>query len=458
MNDRYALILAAGKGTRMKSKKYKVLHPVCGKPMVQHVVETAQKIDPQQTILIVGHGAEEVQKHLGPNLTYVLQEEQLGTGHAVMMAKDQLQGKQGLTLILYGDTPLITSAVLEELIRSHEEQHADATILTAKMPDPAGYGRIVRDSSGEVLRIIEHKDASEEERAIQEINTGIYCFNNEILLASLDQITNNNAQHEYYITDCIEIIKNQGYKVSAYLTQDTDVTHGVNDRIGLAEAERLMRIRINQEHMRQGVTIVDPESTYIGPDVQIGIDTVIYPGTILRGNTIIGEDCTIGPHAELVNAQIGQDTQITHSVLTDCEIGSHTAVGPFAYIRPGTQVGDHCRVGDFVELKNSTIADGAKIPHLSYIGDADIGAGVNMGCGSITVNYDGQKKHRTIVEAGSFVGCNVNLIAPVKIGAGSFIAAGSTITDSVPEQSFAIARERQVTKENYVQKLKNNKE
>ncbi|GAA0353435.1 bifunctional UDP-N-acetylglucosamine diphosphorylase/glucosamine-1-phosphate N-acetyltransferase GlmU [Bacillus horti] len=457
MNDRYALILAAGKGTRMKSKKYKVLHPVCGKPMVQHVVDAAKRMNPQKTILVVGHGAEDVRQQLGPDVTYVLQEQQLGTGHAVKVAKDQLEGKQGHTLILYGDTPLITAEVLEELIQFHEEEQAIVTILTANMDNPTGYGRIVRDRHGNVLKIVEHKDASTQEKEIQEINTGIYCFSNEHLVNTLDKLTNQNAQGEYYITDCIEILKKQNHKVAAFLTEDTDVTHGVNDRIALAEAEKLMRLRINKQHMLQGVTIIDPENTYIGPDVTIGMDTTILPGTILSGHTVIGEDCVIGPYAELRHVHIGDGVAIEYAVLVESEVGDTTTVGPYAYIRPGSSIGKGSKIGDFVEIKNSTIGDGAKIPHLSYVGDADIGAKVNMGCGSLTVNYDGSQKHRTVVEEGSFVGCNVNLVAPVQIGPGAYIAAGSTITDSMPGDSFAIARQRQVTKENYAQKLKEKK-
>jgi bifunctional UDP-N-acetylglucosamine pyrophosphorylase/glucosamine-1-phosphate N-acetyltransferase len=457
MNDLYAVILAAGKGTRMKSKLYKVLHPVCGKPMVQHVLNKATAINPIHTVLVVGHGADAVQEQLGDELTYILQEEQLGTGHAVMVAKDQLKDKEGTTLILYGDTPLITAETLQNLRKNHQDNEAAVTILTAKMDDPTGYGRIIRDQSGSVVKIVEQKDASPEEQRIQEINTGMYCFDNQQLMSALDQITNKNAQKEYLLTDCVEIIKQQGEKVFAFSTSDVEETIGVNDRIALAQAEKIMRKRINQHHMRQGVTLINPDQTYIGPDVQIGQDTVIHPGVILSGTSHIGEDCVIGPQTELRQVVIGNRCAIQYSLLVESQIGDDTMVGPYAYIRPGTQIGNECKIGDFVEVKNSTIANGTKVPHLSYVGDADLGPNVNMGCGSITVNYDGKSKHRTIVEEGSFIGCNVNLIAPVTVGKGSFIAAGSTINKSLPEDSFAIARERQVTKENYASKLKGNK-
>jgi bifunctional UDP-N-acetylglucosamine pyrophosphorylase/glucosamine-1-phosphate N-acetyltransferase len=454
MSDTYAVILAAGKGTRMKSRHYKVLHPVCGKPMIQHIVDTAEQIDLQKIILVVGHGAEKVKEQLGDRYSYVLQEEQLGTGHAVIVAKDELKDKQGITLLLYGDTPLITKEVLEELMQTHRREQATVTILTALLDDPTGYGRIIRNEQNDVLKIVEHKDASEAERRVREINTGIYCFDNQKLMWALDRLNNNNAQGEYYITDCVEILKAEGEKVSAYLTQDTDVTLGVNDRVQLADVERKMQRRINEAHMRAGVTLINPEQTQIEADVRIGQDSVIYPGVLITGQSQIGEDCTIGPNTELHNAKIGNRVSVKQSVILDSTVGDDTTVGPFAYIRPGSEIGQHCRIGDFVEIKNSSIAAGTKIPHLSYVGDADIGKNVNIGCGAVTVNYDGQRKHRTIVGDDSFIGCNVNLVAPVEIGKGAYLAAGSTITDPVSDGSFAIARERQVTKENYVQQLR----
>lgn len=458
MSDTYAVILAAGKGTRMKSKLYKVLHTVCGKPMVQHVVDQVKNMNIHDIVVVVGHGAESVQEHLGADLTYVLQEEQLGTGHAVQVTKNQLKDKQGTTLVLCGDTPLISSETLQHLVTHHQNEQAAATILTTILTDPGGYGRIVRNQQGEVLRIVEQKDASIDEQKIGEINTGIYCFDNQKLWQALEQINNDNAQGEYYLTDCIQILEGQREKVVAYITDDVHETMGVNDRVALAEAEKQMKQRINHYHMMQGVTIIDPQNTYIGPNVSIGQDTILHPGTILSGTVTIGEECVIGPQAELRSVTVGQGSTIQYSLLTDSEVGHDTGIGPYAYVRPNTKIGNHCKIGDFVEIKNASIGDGTKIPHLSYVGDAQIGSEVNIGCGSITVNYDGKEKHKTIIEDGSFIGCNVNLVAPLKVGKDSFIAAGSTITDSVPANSLAIAREKQITKENYqlTYKPKNN--
>lgn len=449
MGDIYAVILAAGKGTRMKSKLYKVLHPVCGKPMVEHVVDQVKEIKPKEIMVVVGYGAEHVREQLGEGLTYVRQEEQLGTGHAVQVTKEQLAFKQGSTLILCGDTPLITSETMERLIDYHHQEQAAVTILTTNLQNPKGYGRIIRDQKGEVLRIVEEQDASLEEQQVTEINTGIYCFDNQKLWQALANINNDNAQGEYYLTDCIQILKAAQEKVLGFLTEDSAETMGVNDRVALAEAEREMRKRINRKHMLNGVTIIDPEQTYIGLDVRIGQDTIIYPGTMISGQVEIGEGCIIGPNADLRSVKVGRETIIQQSVVLESEIGSETQVGPYAYIRPNSKIGDGCKIGDFVEIKNAKVGDQTKVPHLSYIGDAELGAHVNMGCGSITVNYDGQRKHKTIVEDGSFVGCNVNLVAPVTVGANAFIAAGSTITKSVPQHSLAIAREKQIIKENY---------
>lgn len=454
MGGTYAVILAAGKGTRMKSKQYKVLHPVCGKPMIQHVVDAVEQLNLQKIILVVGHGAENVKEQLGDGYSYVLQKEQLGTGHAVEMTKDELKDKQGLTLLVCGDAPLITKEVLEELIEVHRQSQASVTILSTLLDDPTGYGRIIRNERNEVMKIVEHKDANEEEKRVREINAGIYCFDNQHLMWALARLNNNNTQGEYYITDCVEILKEKGEKVTACLTTDSDVALGVNNRVQLAEVEQKMQRRILEAHLLAGVTIVRPEQTYIEAGVRIGQDTIIYPGALLTGQTQIGEDCTIGPNTELHNAQIGDRSVIKQSVIMDSTVSEDTTVGPFAYIRPGSHIGRQCRIGDFVEIKNSTIADGSKVPHLSYVGDADIGQHVNIGCGSITVNYDGQRKHRTVVGDGSFIGCNVNLVAPVEVGKGAYIAAGSTITDSVPDESLAIARERQVIKERYAQKLR----
>ncbi|MDE3840533.1 bifunctional UDP-N-acetylglucosamine diphosphorylase/glucosamine-1-phosphate N-acetyltransferase GlmU [Bacillus methanolicus] len=453
MSTRYAIILAAGKGTRMKSKLYKVLHPLCGKPMVQHVVDQVSKLNINEIVTIIGHGAEKVKEQLGNKSKYALQEEQLGTAHAVMQAKEILAGKEGVTIVVCGDTPLIKAETMEALFQHHEETNAKATILTAKAEDPTGYGRIIRNSEGFVEKIVEHKDATEEERTVKEINTGTYCFDNIALFEALQYVSNDNVQGEYYLPDVIEILKKQGKKVSAYQSEEFEETIGVNDRVALAEAERIMRKRINEFHMRNGVTIIDPLNTYIGPDVEIGQDTTIYPGSVIIGKTVIGTDCQIGPNSEIKDCQVGMNTVIRQSVAHSSMIGSSVNIGPFAHIRPDSNIHDEVKIGNFVEIKKSDFGKGSKASHLSYIGDAEVGSGVNIGCGSITVNYDGKNKYLTKIEDNVFIGCNSNLVAPVTIGRGAYIAAGSTITKDVPADALSIARARQVNKENYVEKL-----
>ncbi|MBY6038528.1 bifunctional UDP-N-acetylglucosamine diphosphorylase/glucosamine-1-phosphate N-acetyltransferase GlmU [Fictibacillus nanhaiensis] len=453
MTNRYAVILAAGQGTRMKSRLYKVLHPVCGKPMVQHVVDQISSLQMKQMVAVVGHGAEKVQDQLGDHIEYVLQEEQLGTAHAVMQAERVLADKEGITLVVCGDTPLITSGTMEKLIAEHVSLDAKATILTAKPEDPTGYGRIIRNSEGTVERNVEHKDATEEQRKVKEINTGTYCFDNKALFEALKQVNNDNVQGEYYLPDVIEILKNAGQVVAAYQTPDFNETLGVNDRVALSQAESFMKKRINERHMRNGVTLIDSEQTYISDDAEIGSDTVIYPGTVILGKTKIGEENVIGPQTEIKDSVIGNGNTIRQSVIHDSEVGTETNIGPFSHIRPKSVLEDKVKIGNFVEVKKSVMSTGSKASHLSYIGDAEIGKDVNLGCGSITVNYDGKNKFLTKVEDGAFIGCNSNLIAPVTVGKNAYVAAGSTITNDVPAESLSIARSRQTVKENYVQKL-----
>lgn len=458
MKNRFAVILAAGQGTRMKSKLYKVLHPVCEKPMIAHIIDEVKQLNATYIVTIIGHGAEKVKETIGSSVSYALQAEQLGTAHAVMQAREQLADKDGVTLVVCGDTPLITNETMEQLIRHHEEADAKATILTAETPQPTGYGRIVRGEDGNVRRIVEEKDATDIEKEIQEINTGTYCFDNKSLFDALTKVKNDNSQGEYYLPDVIEILQKDSQVIAAFKTTHFDETIGVNDRVALSQAEAVMRKRINEHHMHNGVTIIDPANTYIASGVTIGQDTVIYPGTKLTGNVTIGEECTIGPHSEITDCQIGERTVIKQSVVSSSEIGHDVTIGPFAHIRPESVLGNNIKIGNFVEVKKSTLANGAKASHLSYIGDAELGKDVNIGCGTITVNYDGKNKHVTKVEDGAFIGCNTNLIAPVTVGRNAYVAAGSTITEHVPEQALSIARARQVNKENYVARIENNDE
>ncbi|PAE14789.1 UDP-N-acetylglucosamine diphosphorylase/glucosamine-1-phosphate N-acetyltransferase [Virgibacillus sp. 7505] len=450
MSNRYAVILAAGKGTRMKSKLYKVLHPVMGKPMVQHVTDQLNSLQLDKLITIVGHGAEDVKAQLGDVSEYALQEEQLGTGHAVLQAEEFLNDKEGVTVVLSGDTPLITGQTIQALLDHHEQQGASATVLTAKAPDPAGYGRVIRSDAGEVLRIVEHKDANAEELLVDEINTGTYCFDNKLLFQALHNVSNDNAQGEYYLPDVLELLKKDNKLVTAYQTSDFDETMGVNDRVALSQAERIMKRRVNEQHMRNGVTIIDPDSTYISTDAVIEQDVTILPNTMILGKTVIKEDAVIGPNSEVKDVTIGSRTVVKQSVAHDSEIGNDVNIGPFAHIRPQAQLGDNVKIGNFVEVKKASIGEGSKVSHLSYIGDAEVGKKVNVGCGTITVNYDGKNKHLTKIEDNAFIGCNANLIAPVTVGKGALVAAGSTITKDVPADALSIARARQENKNSYL--------
>ncbi len=342
---------------------------------------------------------------------------------------------------------------MELLFTHHEKSAAKATILTARIDDPTGYGRIVRNEKGLVEKIVEHKDATEAEREINEINTGTYCFDNAALFQALKKVSNDNVQGEYYLPDVVEILKSQGEVVTAFQTSDFEETLGVNDRVALAEAERIMRSRINENHMRNGVTILDPMNTYIESDVVIGQDTIILPGTVLKGSTVIGTDCQIGPNTEIDTCEVGNETVIRQSAAYNSKIGSHVNIGPFAHIRPDSAISDEVKIGNFVEIKKAVFGKGSKASHLSYIGDAEVGNNVNIGCGSITVNYDGKNKYLTKIEDEVFIGCNSNLVAPVTVGKGAYVAAGSTITKDVPSNALSIARSQQVNKENYVNKL-----
>ncbi|TDM21048.1 bifunctional UDP-N-acetylglucosamine diphosphorylase/glucosamine-1-phosphate N-acetyltransferase GlmU [Macrococcoides canis] len=452
MMTRQAVILAAGKGTRMKSKLHKVLHPVCGKPMVQHVIDNIKKADVTEIVTIVGYGAEDVKAVLQDQSLFSMQSEQLGTAHAVQMAAEHLEGKQGTTIVICGDTPLISEETIAGFIAHHETTGAKATILSAKTNTPFGYGRIIRDTHGAVERIVEEKDASIEEKLVNEVSSGTFCFDNALLFELLGQVDNNNTQGEYYLPDVIKLLRQRNELVEAYITEDFSETLGINDRYNLSIAEQTLRLRINKQHMMNGVTIIDPLTTYIESDVVIGSDTVIEPNVMLKGDTQIGNDVIITSGSTIADSKIADGVTVKHSVIAESEVGEHTTIGPFAQLRPGSILGTDVKIGNFVEIKKAKLDDEAKVSHLSYIGDAEIGARTNIGCGAITVNYDGKNKFKTIVGKDAFIGCNSNLIAPVTIGDASFIAAGSTITDDVPEKSLALGRARQTTKDGYYNK------
>lgn len=449
-----SVILAAGMGTRMKSKMPKVLHKVCGKPLSKWVIDASKAAGADKVCAVVGHKAETVKEVLGDVCEFALQTEQKGTGHAVMQAIDVIKNSKGEVVILNGDTPLITAETINKAIEYHKNNGNQATVITAILDDATGYGRIVRDNDGSVLKIVEQKDASEEEKKINEVNSGMYVFDAQSLVYALDKITPNNAQGEYYLTDTLEILLSAGKKIGGYAISDNDEIRGINDRVQLNEAEKIMQKRINEYHMRNGVTMRNPESVYIEDGVEIGNDTEICQNVTIKSGTKIGSDCVIGSGSMLDRAVIHDGVDVLSSVILESEVDEGTHVGPFAYIRPNCHVGKEVKVGDFVELKNSNIDDGTKISHLTYIGDSDVGKRVNFGCGTVTCNYDGKKKYRTTIGDDCFVGCNTNLVSPINVGDGVYIAAGSTITEDIPENSLSIARARQVNKDGWKDKRK----
>lgn len=453
MENRKAVILAAGKGTRMKSNLYKVLHPVSGISMVEHVIRSVKQSGVETIVTIVGHGAEKVQEVLGDQSLYALQEEQLGTGHAVLQAADLIGNQEGHTLVICGDTPLLTGETLNQLFDEHVMNQAKATILTAVTDEPTGYGRIVRSANNQVEKIVEQKDASVEELAITEINTGTYVFENRILFDALKNVTNDNAQGEYYLPDVIELIRADNGVVSAYTMRDFDEALGVNDRVALAQADQIMSKRINDHHMRNGVSFINPLTTNIEVDVQIGSDTTIEPGVYLKGKTVVGENCFIGANSEIVDSQIADYVTITQSVIESTTVNEGSTIGPFAHLRPNSTLGRNVHIGNFVEVKNSSIGDDTKSGHLTYIGDADLESNINIGCGTIFVNYDGKNKFRSHVGKDSFVGCNANIVSPVNIGERVFIAAGTTVVKDVENEALAISRTEQKNIPNYWEKF-----
>ena len=451
--EKYVVVLAAGKGTRMKSKLYKVLHKVCGKTMVEHVVDAARGVNPAKIVTVVGTGAGEVEKVLDGKSDFAFQEKQLGTGDAVMTAKEELGDKDGATLVVTGDTPLFTTETFDELFKYHAEKGNAATVLTAEAPNPFGYGRIIRDDQGNVLRIVEQKDGKPEELKVKEINTGVFCFDNKKLFEALKHVDNNNAQCECYLTDVLEILRNSGERVGAYKMPDFSESLGVNDRIALAQATKTMQRRINEEHMRNGVSFIDPDTAYIDAGVKIGNDTVIEGNVVIKGNTEIGSDCYITNGSRIVDSKIGNHVTITSSTLQEAEMDDNTDIGPNSHLRPKAVIRKGAHIGNFVEIKKAEIGENSKVGHLTYVGDATLGKDINVGCGTIFSNYDGVKKFHTNVGDHSFIGAGSTLIAPINVADHTFIAADSTITKDVDKYDMAIARGRQVNKPDYWHKL-----
>lgn len=445
------VILAAGKGVRMRSRLAKVLHPVAGIPMVSHVARAARAAGVDRLVLVVGHGREQVMKDMADDsIQFVVQEQQLGTGHALLQAENAAAGSE-IILVLCGDTPLLRAATLEKLINYHQENQAAATVLTAQLEHPKGYGRIIRDQFGDIVRIVEEKDASPLEREIREINSGIYCFDKEVFQI-LKGLTPENAQGEYYLTDALIEYRQRGCRVLALPAALGEDIYGINDRSQLAFAERILRQRKCNEVMLSGVTIIDPATTFIDAEVKIGMDTTILPFTMIEGSTVIGEDCLIGPGSRIISSQIGNQVTIDNSKVIDSQIADGCNIGPYAYLRPGTELHQDVKVGDFVEVKKSVVGAGSKIPHLAYVGDATIGCHVNVGAGTITCNYDGENKHPTVIEDGAFIGSNTNLVAPVRIGRNATTGAGSTITRDVPPFSLGVERASQKVIDNWRQR------
>jgi bifunctional UDP-N-acetylglucosamine pyrophosphorylase / glucosamine-1-phosphate N-acetyltransferase len=452
MPNLHFVILAAGKGTRMRSELPKVLHRVAGHALLDRVLLVANSLSPLSITIVVGHGANQVQTHVGnrSGTHFALQEPQLGTGHALLQAAPVLRDLRGTLVLLSGDVPLLSRESLRGLVDAHLDAGAAATVLTAVMDRPYGYGRIVR-AQGRIARIVEERDASAAQREIREINSGIYAFDLEPLFPTLEKLASDNAQGEYYLPDLVAIYRRQRRAVQTFTIQNAIEIRGINSRTELAEVSRMVRQQKNEELMAAGVTLIDPATTYVDTDVEIGADTVVYPCVFLEGGTKIGAACEIHSGTRIVNSTVGDRVIIrNHSVIVDSAIAASASIGPFAHLRPGADIGNKARIGNFVEVKNTTLGPGSKASHLTYLGDATIGADVNVGAGTITCNYDGVTKHRTRIEDGAFVGSDSTLVAPVTIGRGAYIAAGSAITGDVPAGALGIARARQDNKEGWV--------
>lgn len=451
-----SIILAAGEGTRMKSKTPKVLHKVCGKPILEYVLDASRGAGIDKNIVIVGHGSDSIKEYFKEESVIfknqpVGKDAPYGTGFAVMQGIDEVKDEDTV-VILCGDTPLITKNSIKVLMDYHKKEGLYGTVLTTLLDDASGYGRIKRDDFGKVAKIVEEKDATEAEKEIKEINSGVFCFKGSVLRSFLEELNNDNAQNEYYITDIIGILRDEGYSLGACIIEDATEIHGINSSEQLSFSETLMKKRINKFHMSEGVTIIDPASTYISGDVKIGRDTIIYPGVSLDGDTSIGEDCIIRGATRIVDSSIENFVSIESSVIEKSEVKDNASIGPNAHLRPNSIIGKNVHIGNFVEVKNSSIGENSKAGHLAYIGDAEVGKNVNIGCGVIFANYNGKEKFKAIVGDNSFIGSNSNLVAPVKINDWGYIAAGSTITKEVEEGSLSIERATQVNIAGWVEK------
>ncbi|WP_214415850.1 bifunctional UDP-N-acetylglucosamine diphosphorylase/glucosamine-1-phosphate N-acetyltransferase GlmU [Sphaerisporangium fuscum] len=449
------IVLAAGEGTRMKSSKPKVLHELCGRALVDHMLAAARGLDPERLIVVIGHAREQVQAHLdttGSDALAVVQREQKGTGHAVRTVLESVGAVNGTVLVTYGDTPLLRTETLAELLATHAAEGNAVTVLTAEVPDPTGYGRIIRDTTGAVLEIVEDKDASPEQKAIKEMNSGVYAFDGLLLADGVKRVGSSNAQGEEYLTDVLSILREDGHRVGAYVAADHVEVEGVNDRVQLAFARRVLNTRVLEGHMRAGVTIIDPASTWIDVGVAIERDVVVHPGTQLHGRTSIATGAEVGPATTLTDTAVGAGAVVRNAVCEGAEIGAEATVGPYTYLRPGTRLGRKAKAGSYVEMKNAEVGDGSKVPHLTYVGDATIGVGTNIGAATIFVNYDGVNKHHTTIGDHVRVGSDSMLVAPVTVGDGAYTAAGSVITNDVPPGAIAVARARQRNVEGWVER------
>lgn len=445
--DFVSIILAAGMGTRMKSKKTKVLHEAAGRTLLDWVLMASGGVKTKKTVVVCGDAIDDIKEMGGDTIACVEQKERKGSGHAVMCAREEIKDFDGYTLIIAGDMPLLRSETVKQLADAAVNGGYTCMLLTARLENPFGYGRIIRDEhTDDVLAIVEERDADRDQKEINEVNASCYCVKNSALLASLNKLKPQNDQGEYYITDIVEYIREDGGRVGAYTAVDYRECMGVNTREQLAQVTKILRQRIICRHMENGVTFIDPDSVYIDDDTVIGQDTIVHPGVTLEGGCRIGENVVLYPGSRIAASKIGDETIVQNSVITEAEVGNNCTVGPYAFLRPATKVADKCRIGDFVEIKNSNIGKGTKVSHLTYIGDADLGEKINVGCGVVFVNYDGRSKFRSTVGDNVFIGCNTNLISPVEVGEGSYIAAGSTITDDIPDKALAIARARQVNK------------